>query len=90
MARENEKVSTHGALDRHLTFMAFKRAEASSALWPPDRKATPGTAAGTARSSQDTVASEPQRPSSRGFICSSLSGSLSKGLSMRYNIPRHW
>ena len=31
------------------TFMAFKRAEASSPDWPPDKNAIPGTAAGTAR-----------------------------------------
>ena len=47
MAREKEKVKSQGIFDRHRTFMAFKRAEASSALWPPERKATPGTAPGT-------------------------------------------
>src|ERR1019366_8841215 len=35
--------------DLNLTFMAFKRAEASSLGWPPDKNAIPGTAAGPAR-----------------------------------------
>ena len=37
--------------------MAFKRAEASSADWPPDKNAIPGTAAGTVRKRHFTVAS---------------------------------
>ena len=37
--------------------MAFKRAEANSEDWPPERNAIPGTAAGTARKRHLTVAS---------------------------------
>jgi hypothetical protein len=37
--------------------MAFNRAEASSPDWPPDKKATPGTAAGTVRNRPCTVMS---------------------------------
>jgi hypothetical protein len=37
--------------------IAFKRAEASSPLCPPERKAIPGTSAGTTRRSTRTVAS---------------------------------
>jgi hypothetical protein len=43
--------------DLNLTIMAFKRADANSAGWPPDRKATAGTAAGTALKKHFTVAS---------------------------------
>ena len=43
--------------DLNRAFMAFRRAEASSADWPPDRNAIPGTAAGTARKRHLTVAS---------------------------------
>ena len=45
MARAKENVSAHGSRDAgalNLTFMAFKRAEASSPVWPPDRNAIPG------------------------------------------------
>ena len=49
MARANENASAQGARDLNLTFMAFKRAEASSLDWPPDKNVIPGTAAGTAR-----------------------------------------
>jgi molybdenum cofactor cytidylyltransferase len=45
MARENENANAQGSRDLNLTFMAFKRAEASSAGWPPDKNAIPGTAA---------------------------------------------
>ena len=55
-AAERER-QRQGSRDRNLTFMAFKRAEASSPDWPPDKKATPGTAAGTTRKRQLTVAS---------------------------------
>ena len=57
MARENENANAQGIRDLNLTFMAFKRAEASSAGWPPDKNAIPGTAAGTERKKQLTVAS---------------------------------
>src|ERR1035437_9348307 len=57
MARANENANAQGNRDLNLTFIAFKRAEASSADWPPDKNAIPGTAAGTARKRQLTVAS---------------------------------
>ncbi len=57
MARENENANAHGSRDLNLTFIAFKRAEASSADWPPDKNAIPGTAAGTTRRRHLTVAS---------------------------------
>ncbi len=57
MARENENANAQGSRDLNLAFMAFKRAEASSAGWPPDKNAIPGTAAGTARKRHLTVAS---------------------------------
>ena len=57
MARANENANAHGSRDLKRIFMAFKRAEASSADWPPDKNAIPGTAAGTARKRQLTVAS---------------------------------
>ena len=47
MALEYENVSAQGIFDLNRMFIAFKRAEASSALWPPERNATPVTAAGT-------------------------------------------
>ncbi len=40
MARANENAKAQGSLDLNLTFMAFKRAEASSPDWPPDKNAT--------------------------------------------------
>jgi hypothetical protein len=49
-------VSAHGILPANFTFIAFKRDDASSPGCPPDRNATPGTAAGTARSRHLTVA----------------------------------
>ena len=64
MAREKENVSAQGICALNLRFMAFNRAEASSADWPPDKKAMPGTAAGTARKRHLTVASA-TRPSWR-------------------------
>src|ERR1019366_6422412 len=57
MARENENATAHGSRDSNLIFIAFKRAEANSAGWPPDKNAIAGTAAGTARKKQFTVAS---------------------------------
>jgi len=57
MARANEKVNAQGSRDVNRTFMAFKRAEASSPDWPPDKNAIPDTAAGTARKRHPTVAS---------------------------------
>ena len=57
MARENENASAQGSRDLNRTFMAFKRAEASSPDWPPDKNAIPGTAAGTTRNRHLTVAS---------------------------------
>ena len=57
MARENEKVNTQGIRDLNRTFIAFRRAEASSLGWPPDKNATPGTAAGTVCKRQFTVTS---------------------------------
>ena len=57
MALANEKDNSHGRLSLYLTFIAFKRAEANSADCPPDKKAMPGTAAGTDLSKQVTVAS---------------------------------
>jgi len=57
MAREYEKLKAHGIRDLNRIFIAFKRAEANSADWPPDRNAIAGTAAGTARRKQVTVAS---------------------------------
>jgi hypothetical protein len=57
MARANENVNVQGSRDLNLTFIAFKRAEASSPDWPPDKKAIPGTAAGTVRKRRLTVAS---------------------------------
>jgi hypothetical protein len=57
MARAKENANAQGRRDLNLTFMAFKRAEASSADWPPDRNAIPATAAGTARNRHLTVAS---------------------------------
>ena len=38
-----------GIRELNLTFMAFNGAEASSADWPPDKNAIPGTAAVTIR-----------------------------------------
>ena len=49
MARAKENASAQGSRDLNRRFMVFKRAEASSADWPPDKKAIPGTAAGTVR-----------------------------------------
>src|SRR5664279_4377719 len=57
IARAKENANAQGRRDLNLTFMAFKRAEASSLGWPPDKKAIPGTAAGTARKRHLTVAS---------------------------------
>jgi hypothetical protein len=57
MARANENANAQGIRDLNRTFMAFNRAEASSADWPPDKNAIPGTAAGTDRRRQRTVAS---------------------------------
>src|ERR1017187_8273659 len=57
MARANENANAQGNRDLNLGFIAFKRAEASSADWPPDKKAMAGTAAGTERKRQATVAS---------------------------------
>ena len=57
MARANENANAQGKRDLNLTFMAFKRAEASAPGWPPDRNAIPGMAAGTARKRHLTVAS---------------------------------
>src|SRR5271166_6138185 len=57
MARANENANAHGSRDLNRTFMAFKRAEASSLDWPPDKNVIPGTAAGTARKRHLTVAS---------------------------------
>ena len=57
MARANENANAQGNRDLNLTLIAFKRAEANSAGWPPDRNAIAGTAAGTARKKQLTVAS---------------------------------
>jgi len=39
MARANENASAQGSRDLNLTFIAFKRADANSAGWPPDRNA---------------------------------------------------
>jgi hypothetical protein len=44
MARANEKATAQGSRDLNLTFMAFKRAEANSPGWPPDKNAIPGRA----------------------------------------------
>ena len=60
MARAKEKARDQGngaARAGERLFIAFKRADASFADWPPDRKAMPGTAAGTAFNRQRTVAS---------------------------------
>jgi len=57
MARPNENANPQGIRGRNRTFMAFKRAEANSADWPPDKNAIPGTAAGTTRRRLWTVAS---------------------------------
>ena len=57
MARANEKANAHGSRDLNLKFMAFKRVEANSPDWPPDKNAMPGTDAGTARKRHLTVAS---------------------------------
>ena len=57
MARANENANAHGSRALNFTFIAFKRAEANSAGWPPYRNAIAGTAAGTARKKQFTVAS---------------------------------
>src|ERR1017187_7343713 len=57
MARANENANAQGNRDLDLTFIAFKRAEASSGDWPPDKNAIAGTAAGTARKKQLNVAS---------------------------------
>jgi hypothetical protein len=57
MARENENVNAQGIRDLKRTFIAFKRAEASSLGWSPDKNATPGTAAGTVRKRVFSVAS---------------------------------
>src|SRR5665648_1121166 len=56
-ARTNENDNSHGNFDLYMTFIAFKRVDAISADWPPDRKVIPGTAAGTARKRHFTVAS---------------------------------
>ena len=55
MARANENASAQGNFDLNRRFMVFKRAEASSADWPPDKNAIPGTAAGTVRHRLFTV-----------------------------------
>ncbi len=55
MARANENASAHGRRELKRRFMVFKRAEASSPDWPPDKKAIPGTAAGTVRHRLFTV-----------------------------------
>ncbi len=57
IARENENVNAQGRRDLKRRFIAFSRVEANSGLCPPDRNATPGTAAGTVRSRPVTVAS---------------------------------
>ena len=57
MARANENARPHGIRPLNRAFIALSRAEASSPDWPPERNATPGTAAGTVRSRQCTVAS---------------------------------
>jgi hypothetical protein len=64
MAREKEKANAQGIRDLNLTFMAFKRAEANSLDWPPDKKTIPGMAAGTACKRQFTVASATSSTSS--------------------------
>ena len=57
MARANENANAQGSRDLNLTFIAFKRAEASSLDCPPDKNATPGIAAGTARKRHFTMLS---------------------------------
>merc|ERR1711915_983847 len=54
-ARPYEKVRAQGLCRGHW-FMVFRLTEASSSLWPPDRKVTPGTAGGTVRRRAVTVA----------------------------------
>ena len=43
MARPNENAKAQGICDLNLTFIAFKRAEASSPDWPPDKNAIPNS-----------------------------------------------
>ena len=66
MARPNENDNSHGNLDLYRAFIAFNRAEANSEVCPPDKKAIPGTAAGTTRNKHFTVASA---TSSTVFCC---------------------
>ena len=61
MARANEKASAQGGRVPEAAkraFMAFSLVVASSPVWPPDRNAIPGTAAGTDRSGVSTVVVE--------------------------------
>ena len=57
IARANENANPQGIRPLNRAFIALSRADASSPDWPPERNATPGTAAGTVRRRQRTVAS---------------------------------
>jgi hypothetical protein len=54
IVRAKENVSGHGILDRNRTVITFNWAHASSPVCPPERNATPDTAAGTNRSRHAT------------------------------------
>ena len=51
-----EKLKTHGSFSA-CAFIAFRLAVATASLCPPERKKIPGTAAGTVRLRQASVAS---------------------------------
>jgi hypothetical protein len=74
MARANENANAQGNRDLNLAFIAFKRADANSEDWPPDRNAIAGTAAGTARRKQFTVA--PATSSKVGWIVQAMPSSF--------------
>ena len=84
--------NAQGSRDLNRTFMAFKRAEASSPDWPPDKNAIPGTAAGYGsqeiphrgfghRVHRFLLGAGQTRKHHVGLTCDSFSGSFSNGLS---------
>lgn len=74
-ARPYEKVRAHGLATFSRAFMAFKLREASSSLWPPERKVTPGRAGTIVRERVLTV----YHAISAGFF---LSGQEAPGVTM--------
>ena len=55
LARAKENANCHGGFARKRALIALRRVDAGSGGCPPDRKAMPGTAAGTARNMQRSV-----------------------------------